>query len=288
MKIPKYWSRATAENTDRDGRKVAIACWRWSDAGRDEAHQSALAAAQRALARLLRGERLDRYSYGRMPLREEVLQTVEDARGKPFLAVSRNRYGAIILNTARVAFLDLDFPAANVGVQLKRLFARLLGRSVASADAQREAEIWSRLEQFVAGNPDYGFRVYRTCAGVRAMATHALFDPASPATLGMLRQLGSDPLYVRLCQVQECFRARLTPKPWRCGCPSNPASWPRDGADQQSRFEAWEAGYTAAQEGYATCRWLGTLGVEHVLPEAQQIIRLHDQMTRCHDKLKLA
>lgn len=288
MKIPQYWSRATAEQIGPDGRTAAVACWRSSDVGRDDAHQSALAAAQRALACLLRGDRMDRYTYGHMPLREEVLQTVSDAQGVPSLAVSRNRYGAIVLNTARVAFLDLDFPPTTAGVQLKNLFARLLGKSVPSAEAQHEAEVWTRLEQFVVGNPGYGFRVYRTFAGVRAMATHGLFDPATPATLDMLRRLGTDPLYVRLCRAQECFRARLTPKPWRCGCLPNPVRWPRDEADEQSRFEQWEAEYTAAQEGYATCRLLGTLGAERVLPEVQPIIRLHDQITRCHDPLALA
>lgn len=288
MKIPKYWSQATAEDTDRDGRRFSISCWRWSDDGREEAHQSALAAAQQALVRLLRGERLERYTYGGLPLREEVLQTLADSQGEPFLAVSRNRYGAIILNTARVAFLDLDFPAMPAGLQLKSLLARLLGTSVPSADAQREAEVWTRLQEFVAVHPGCGFRVYRTCAGMRAIATHDLFDPASPATLDMLRQLNTDPLYVRLCQAQECFRARLTPKPWRCGCGPNPVSWPRDDAGQQARFEEWEAEYSAAQQSYATCRLLGTLGAEHVLPEVDQVIRLHDQITRCEDKLTLA
>jgi len=30
-----------------------------------------------------------------------------------------------------------------------------------------------------------------------------------------MRFLRSDPEYVKLCRIQECYRARLTPKPWR-------------------------------------------------------------------------
>ncbi len=288
MKIPRYWSQATAEDNDRDGRKVSISCWRSSDASQDEAHESALAAAQQALAHLLRGDRLNRYAYGQLPLREEVLNSITDAQGEPFLAVTRNNYGAVILNTARVAFIDLDFPQPTAGGQLKQLLARWFGKAVPSPDAQRESEIWQRLEQFVARNPGHGFRVYRTFAGVRALATHDLYDPAAPATLEMLQQLGSDPLYVRLCQVQECFRARLTPKPWRCGCLPNPVRWPREDAEQQSRFEKWEAGYTARQAGYATCRLLGTLNVDDVRPEIAQVIQVHDRMTRCGEPLPLA
>ena len=59
MKIPRYWSGATAEDENRDGRQVSISCWRSSDASQDEAHESALKAAKRALSYLLRGERLD-------------------------------------------------------------------------------------------------------------------------------------------------------------------------------------------------------------------------------------
>ena len=74
MKLPRYWSRATAEDENRDGRKISISCWRSSDASEKEAHESALEAAKRALAYLLRGDRLNRYAYGQLPLREEVLK----------------------------------------------------------------------------------------------------------------------------------------------------------------------------------------------------------------------
>lgn len=288
MKFPRYWSRATAEDINRDGRKISISCWRSSDASENEAHESALEAAKRALVYLLRGDRLDRYAYGQLPLREEVLKSIADAQGEPFLAVTRNNYGAVILNTARVAFIDLDFPSTTVGGQLKRLFAKLFGKSVPSPDARRESEIWQRLEQFVADSPGHGFRVHRTFAGVRAIVTHDLYDPTSPTTLDMFHKLGTDPLYVRLCKVQESFRARLTPKPWRCGCLPNPVRWPREDAGQQSQFEKWDANYTAAQDKYATCRLLGTLGVDHVRPEVDQVIQVHDRMTRCNEPLPLA
>ena len=288
MKFPRYWSKATAEDIHPDGRKTAISCWRSSDVGEHEAHVSALEAAKRALAHLVRGDRLDRYAYGQLPQREEVLKSITDAQGEPFLAVTRNRSGAVILNTARVAFIDLDFPSATVGGQLKELFARWFGKSVPAADAQHESEIWQRLERFVTDSPGHGFRVYRTYAGVRAIATHALYDPLSPSTLDMFQKLGTDPLYVRLCKVQESFRARLTPKPWRCGCIPNPVRWPREDASLQSQFEKWDATYAAAQDKYATCRLLGTLGVAPVQPEVEQVLQIHDGMTRCHQPLPLA
>ena len=260
MKIPSHWSQATAEEVDGQGHKVSISCWRSSDISQDDAHQSALNAAKRALGRLIRGERLDDYAYGERPMREEVLNVIADPTGEPWIAITRNSYGAVILNTAKVAFIDLDFPPATIGGQWNALFSRLMGKTTASADAQRESQIWNRLEQCVMENPGYGFRVYRTSAGLRALATHALFDPADPSTVHLLDRLGSDPLYVRLCKSQGCFRARLTPKPWRCGYVSNPIRWPREDARQQARFEKWEAKYTSRQAKFATCRLLGTLG----------------------------
>lgn len=288
MKIPRYWSRATAAADDRVGRRISISCWRSSDVGQDDAHQSAWQAAQQALSRVLRGERLDRYAYGRLPLREEVLEEVVDAHGAPSLALTRNRYGVIILNTLRVAFLDLDFPDVPLEGRLTRLFAALFGRSARTREAEQEAAIWQRVEAFVARNPDHGFRVYRTRAGVRAIATHDLLDPASPGAQQMFHDLGADPLYVRLCRTQESFRARLTPKPWRCGCPLNPPTWPRESAQQQTRFERWVARYDRARSKYATCRLLGTLGTPRIRPEIDQIIQVHDRMTRCDEPLPLA
>ncbi|MCL4201187.1 MAG: hypothetical protein KJ000_01745 [Pirellulaceae bacterium] len=288
MKIPKYWAKAEAEETDREGRKIAVSCWRWADESQSQAQQAALAAAKRAVASLLRGDRLDHYAYGQTPLREEVLNELRDATGEPLVAVTRNRYGAIVLNTARAAFIDMDFPPATAAATVRSLFTRWWGKPAASPESQQEAEIWTRLEQYAAERPERGFRVYRTCAGVRALATGDLFDPASPTTLAMLERLQADPLYVRLCKGQGCFRARLSPKPWRCGCEPNRVAWPREEPAPQTLFERWEAQYAASQESYATCRLLGTIGNPRVHPELEPIIQLHDHLTRCQQDKPLA
>jgi hypothetical protein len=66
------------------------------------------------------------------------------------------------------------------------------------------------------------------------LAVHDLFDPTSAITLAALRELGSDPKYVQLAKAQECFRARLTPKPWRCGVRQSSRVYPRE--DQRPRL----------------------------------------------------
>jgi len=70
---------------------------------------------------------------------------------------------------------------------------------------------------YASNKPEWGVRIYKTAAGYRGIVTHALFDPTDPETLRLMEQFACDPQYVRLCKRQESFRARITPKGWRCG-----------------------------------------------------------------------
>ena len=288
MKIPGFWSKATVQETDREGREIASSCWRSSDKSPEDAHESALVAARRILSAVLRKDRLNRYEYGQVPLREEVLERFTNSRGELLAALTRNRYGAIILNTARAMFIDLDFPPVSPGNDFRYWLAKIFRKSTRSPDAAREENTRRTLERYVTEHPSWSVRVYRTLAGLRALVTHELFDPTSGPTLDVLQTLGADPLYVRLCQAQECFRARLTPKPWRCGHTSNVVPWPREGVGPQQQFDEWEAGYSSRQANFATCRFLGTLGGNRVHPDVERIIELHDDATRCNEKLSLA
>ena len=124
-------------------------------------------------------------------------------------------------------------------------------------------------------------RLYRTFAGLRAIVTHDVMDPQSTAALDVLKQLGSDPLYIKLCKAQECFRARLTPKPWRCGCIPNPLRHPITDQKLLLWYERWKEDYETRQAQFATCRFLGPLGNPFVHPDAVRIVELHDFTTRC-------
>jgi hypothetical protein len=288
MKIPTYWSKATAEGASPQGKPVAFSCWRSSDLSKADAHESALAAAKRILDALCRGQKLDRYAYGCMPLREEVMEKLSDAACKPIAAITRNLYGSLILNAERVMFVDIDFPPVRTGEATKHFFARLLGRKRKSPEAEREAKARNDVEQFMAANPQWNIRLYRTFAGLRAIVAHEVYDPKSSGTLDILRRLGCDPLYVRLCAVQQCFRARLTPKPWRCGHHANTLRYPVEDPQLLQRFEQWKAAYEARQRNYATCRFLGAMGNGPLHPEAEQVIELHDFVTRSNEPLALA
>ena len=131
-------------------------------------------------------------------------------------------------------------------------------------------------------------RLYRTFAGLRAIVTHDVMDPQSTAALDVLKQLGSDPLYIKLCKAQECFRARLTPKPWRCGCKPNPLRYPITDQKLLALVRAMEGGLRRPAGSFATCRFLASLGNPFVHPDVLRIVELHDRMTRAMEKAPLA
>jgi hypothetical protein len=100
--------------------------------------------------------------------------------------------------------------------------------------------------------------------------------------------LESDPQYVDLTRAQECFRARLTPKPWRCGVTRPDRNFPRETAALEEAHARWLTTYERKSSGFATCRFIQTLGSANQCPEAQQVVLWHDRITRASESLPLA
>ena len=93
----------------------------------------------------------------------------------------------------------------------------LLHRWSVAARGGVERLALQRVHRFLSSRPDWRVRLYRTPAGLRLMAVHRPFDPRGEETKACFDALGVDPVYARMCFNQRCFRARLTPKPWRIG-----------------------------------------------------------------------
>ena len=277
MNFPKYWAKASAE---------AATCWRWSNTSLQEAQQLAAAAARQLADRVrATGWPTQRYGYSDRPLREPVLRELTDAAGHCAAVVTRNAYGCQVLNTAQALFVDIDLPEPK---PTGSLFQRLFGKPAPAPVNAPEAAALARIESWTQARPGSGWRVYRTRAGLRLLATHALFDPEAPETDAVFDQLGSDPLYRRLCKVQKCFRARLTPKPWRCGLYSPPARWPWSDARAEAQFATWEKSYREASHAKATCTLIQTVGNTQIHPALQELLALHDEATRIGTALPLA
>jgi hypothetical protein len=284
MKVPHFW----AEGRAKDDEGAFFMCWRWSDVSLEDARNSAVAAAKRILENFKAGQKPKRYFYGEQPLREEILEEFTGSDGSQRAVITRNSYGCRVLNTADVMFVDLDLPPTGVLENLAYFVRRLFNKNVKSPRDKKEELAFVVLEQFCDDNREWCFRVYRTFAGLRCMATHSSIDPNSPNTTMILERLGTDPLYTRLCTAQKCFRARLTPKPWRCGHTPNRIRYPYRTENKQSQFETWKTRYESRADRFATCRFLRTVGPDRVHSSVQDIMRIHDEMTRCESDLALA
>ena len=239
MHLPTYWAK---------GRHNNAVCWRWSDLSQADAQASADAHAIELDALLAAGQHLDRYNYGaERPLREELIER------QPGIAITRNAYGALVLNADRAMFVDLDF----------------------ADDESREPALLAKLRAWTTTH-QLAVRAYRTAAGLRALVTNQTFDPVAPATEALLTEVGCDPLYVKLCRIQSSFRARLTPKPWRVGKRPPKIPWPFENGDAEQRLRDWVADYTAASEHFGACRFVEAIGTGVVDPELAPVLALHD------------
>jgi hypothetical protein len=97
-------------------------------------------------------------------------------------------------------------------------------------------------------------------------------------------------LYLRLCIAQECFRARLTPKPWRCGLrqPGGGLRYPRENPQLEEEFRRWEKQYDAAVTKFAVCSFVKQVGSRNVHPDVESVMQYHDRVTRSESNLPLA
>lgn len=282
MHFPKYWNTA---------RYKSLTAWGWSDESLADAANRAggrLARMRDWLARGGQANPAQRYGYpdGR-PLREEVLREFRDGDGTLRAAITRNSYGCLVLNTTNLMFVDVDEPAAKESSFLAGLFGFRKPDKGRRPDAFTNQGL-ARVNDWVSRFPGWGWRVYRTRAGLRLMATHQPVSTADALCQTAFEVFEADPLYRKLCVTQNCFRARLTPKPWRCDLDKPRDRWPWLEEKAVARFRKWESKYAEAVECRATCNLLGQFGNPEFDPALQGLVTLHDQATRAESSLPLA
>jgi len=324
MIVPQFWAEGrTRERID--GRQVTVRRFGWSDVSQAEAQAHADTRAGEALNRFRAGQEVVRRELKRayngsegVPIREEIVRRESDT------IITRNSYGALCLNTPNVLFVDIDFvvhakwivycilipllaaaiafgwhmrswPYGILAVFVVIWLTRLLGtwflRLQANSSSERETRARRRLEQFLSVHPDWYVRLYRTPAGLRVLVLHQTFDPADPRVVECFRALETDPIYVLMCQRQQCFRARVSPKPWRIGIGTHvkprPGVWPVN-PERLSERQAWIDAYERAAEGYASCQFIAALGSGRVDPAAAEVQRLHDELSKANRSLPIA
>lgn len=137
-----------------------------------------------------------------------------------------------------------------------------------------------RIQDFITQNPTWNLRLYRTPAGLRAMATHQTFKANDPAVSACFTALGADPLYVKMCLKQQCFRARVSGKPWRMGFSTHlkKGSWPPSPELRTTR-ETWIHHYDRTAHSFAACRFITTVGSGVQTIAISRIQQLHDELS---------
>jgi len=265
-RFARYWAK---------GVSGSFACWKYSNTSQAQAQQLAN---ERVLqiAERFRFEKKppEKYLYSDQKLREPVIREIENS------IISRNAYGCLVLNTADIMFVDIDFPEKEKKGLLKSFF------KTEAKDVQQE--ILSHIEDWNSQHREWGWRVYRTFAGLRLLATNGVYSPGSMHVHSVFEELGADPLYRVLCKVQKCFRARLTPKPWRIDLSAPSVRWPFGSEQDAISFENWERTYQQKSQNYATCHLVKVIGEPVVHPSVKPIIELHDKLTCVEANLPLA
>jgi hypothetical protein len=325
MIVPQYWAEARQQHRAAD-KQITVRRFGWSDASEGEAQVHAEQRAAEALSQILAGAKLARRDWKRayngsegVPIREEIVSRHGN------VVITRNGYGARCLNTPDVFFADIDFgepraerfgwlvfalgasAAAGIGLWLQSkwlaagLFvlaalssapiARLVKARWLVAKGGVEALALQRIDVFMAAHADWGARLYRTPAGLRLLATHRTFDPRDPAVEQQLDQLGADPVFTRMCVRQNCFRARISPKPWRIGIGAHlrprPGVWPI-APDKLPLRQQWVEAYERAAATHAACRFLKSIGAATIHADVLATQRLHDELCRADSALPMA
>lgn len=324
MIVPQFWVEAKGEARVK-AKRITIKRFGWSDISLDDAHQKAEERLVDAIKAIEAGEgrkRVDpKTAYNGadgMPIREEIISRHDD------VIITRNGYGARCLNTPDVLFADIDFvePSPHQSASINQFFMLLLCATFVAAvtvswvpviifmivyfllitlmgkrrkkvpeHVKEELSAQERIRHFVQQHPDWHLRVYRTPLGLRVLVMHRLFDPQDSAVKDFFTALHVDPLYQTMCSNQRCFRARVSPKPWRIEVWEHIAParglWPVNENDRLLRAE-WVQAYETRAQDYAACRFVESLGSNRADIKALRVQQLHDDLSRANLELPIA
>ena len=264
MKIYKYWT-VEKQKILIDGQTQEVTCYGGSNISLDDARGKAKEKAQK-IQRKIAGEKHLFEDY-ESEIREEILQTIDDHS-----VITRNRYGARVLNVESLMILDIDKPKPSGGLFKKK-------------DTRPPKEqIFEMVKTFATTKyKDLGFRIYETYQGARVIVLGKEFNPRDGATKKMMDEFNCDPLYTLLCIKQGCYRARLTPKPSRMKVRGYKVKYPREGDD--SEFQNWVSEYENTSRGFSVCKLIEQVGASYSMND---VVMLHDDVTGVNYPQRLA
>lgn len=286
MKVRRYWAWVPVTARDPDGPQEATGparVWGGSDTSEEHAREVAL---RNASAWKKDPEKSpfttghsSWYEYAERiqpePMIDEILNGEQRAG-----AITINRHGVMVLNTARLAFIDIDQPPPSPASVIGSI-ARLFGGRSKDAPA-RPAWIdraLKPLHEWLEADHRRAARVYATAKGLRVMIPTPPLDPAGDEVQDLMDACGADLVYSTMCEAQRSFRARLSPKPWRIGMRAAPVIDYETYTSASGEVISWLERYEHAREGYAVCQLIETIGPQAPLDETTaRLVTIHDDM----------
>lgn len=266
MRIFKIWVEHIQE-LEIDGIKQSSRFWGGSNVSEADALEKAKHKSIKA-QKIIDGE-VEREEHYVVDIMEEIVDKIDDDN-----IITRNRYGALVLNSSKMLFIDID-------THRKSFFDELFRTKLSQKELMQK-----RIERKVRRSryADLGFRLYETFKGYRLLVTNKDFDPQSVESKRMMKDFNADYLYEALCRRQNCYRARLTPKPYRIKQKKIRVNYPKRSLEEQENLNSWIRDYDDKSSKYSTCRLVKEFGNV----EMNQIIAFHDKWTKVKWSKKLA
>lgn len=282
MKVARYWAHAEVIASDPDGREKIIFLYRSSDTNEADAKAKAESAGAELRRRIESGGEIEWYSYQRRSRPEPIEREWFTPEGVRAAAITTNRHGIPVLNTASLVIVDVDVPKPP---RPPGALARLFGRK--APPPPEDAPIatiraWCRMSTARSA------RLYRTAGGLRYILPNLPLEPTSDAAQSLMAHLGADPRYALLCKHQRSYRARLAPKPWRIAYPMTNAQAMRTMIESNFENDPRKNEYVRAKDQCATCALIEHLGAEAADDQSRELIHIHDERCRATSGLPLA
>lgn len=225
MKIYRFLSKYSI-SFQHNGKKLEIERYGWSNESQENATECAKQRCLEAKKAYLEGAEYKRdghYYSASSKIYEQSLEWFDDLN----VINTINTFGATCLNVENVMILDIDdedlekaIPKKIEIIESENWFWRFLGLGIQRVEKptiEPLTFLLNKFSDFIRQYPRVTFNLYRTYAGYRAIVLHDIFEIDDERISSYFNSLLVDKLYTRLCYTQRCFRARLTPKPYRIG-----------------------------------------------------------------------
>ena len=264
MKYFKYWVKEDFK-IKIDGNIETINILSGSNESKRSASEDAKILANKIEQRISKRKSADEYE---VPIKEHVNQIIDDSN-----VVTICRYGALILNTQQYTFLDLD----DYPFDFKDIFRSYKNMSKKERIVHKFLE---RIDRYPVLGSD--FRIYETTKGIRVIGKKYI-DPTEKKYFSLMRKLSVDWIYIQLSKKQRCYRARLTPKPYRMKMKTIRVKDPLFCETQE--YLDWAREYREHSKKYSVVKLLKTVGKDFGL---EPVIKLHDEVCNSYSKSTLA